>query len=225
MLKGLSAILAAAVCAGIIVGFVPQPEPAAAAATPRSAPREQSNVAINSAPVVAAASACTQTWPYYEQSCLRDSRQIGGGTDCTRHFVRLCGQSRSFKPQFPRSPNWREASDEQSLSSSLSLRSWLAVSPQRPFARRAPRVPPRRRRRSVRQPHQQGRSAGKRCREVDPGECATTVEHVGRATAGRMRAGIQPSRRAGTQAVLWSMRVVRLCAPKITPVPHEGRHP
>jgi hypothetical protein len=76
MLKGLSAILAAAVCAGIIVGFVPQPEPAAAAVTPRSAPRERSNVAINSAPVVAA-SACTQTWPYYEQSCLRDSRQVG----------------------------------------------------------------------------------------------------------------------------------------------------
>ena len=75
MLKGLSAILAAAVCAGIMVGFVPQPEPAAAAATPRPAPREQSNVAINSAPVVAAASACTQTWPYYEQSCLRDGRQ------------------------------------------------------------------------------------------------------------------------------------------------------
>ena len=74
MLKGLSAILAAAVCAGIIVGFVPQPEPAAAA-TPRPAPREQSNVAINSAPVVAAASTCTRTWPYYEQSCLRDGRQ------------------------------------------------------------------------------------------------------------------------------------------------------
>jgi len=78
MLKELSAILAAAVCAGIIVGFVPQPEPAAAAATPQPAPRhEQSNVAINSAPVVAAASACTQTWPYYEQSCLRDGRQVG----------------------------------------------------------------------------------------------------------------------------------------------------
>ena len=76
MLKGLSAILAAAVCAGIIVGFVPQPEPAAAA-TPRSVPREQSDVAINSAPVVTAAFACTQTWPYYEQSCLRDSRQVG----------------------------------------------------------------------------------------------------------------------------------------------------
>jgi hypothetical protein len=77
MLKGLSAILAAAVCAGIVVGFVPQPEPAAAAATPRPAPREQSNVAIDSAPVVAVASACTQTWPYYEQSCLRDGRQAG----------------------------------------------------------------------------------------------------------------------------------------------------
>ena len=84
MLKGFSAILAAAVCAGIIVGFVPQPEPAAAAATPRQALREQSNVAIDSAPVAAAASACTQTWPYYEQSCLRDSRQVGRAAPTAR---------------------------------------------------------------------------------------------------------------------------------------------
>jgi hypothetical protein len=85
MLKGLSAILAAAVCAGVIIGFVPQPESAAAAATPRAIPRnEQSNVAINSAPVVATASACTQTWPYYEQSCLRDLRQVGRAAPTAR---------------------------------------------------------------------------------------------------------------------------------------------
>jgi hypothetical protein len=75
MLKGLLAISAAAVCAGIIVGFVPPPEPAAA--TPRANPRnEVSDVAIDSAPVVVAMSACTQTWPYFEQACLRDSRQV-----------------------------------------------------------------------------------------------------------------------------------------------------
>jgi len=83
MLKGLLAISAAAVCAGIIVGFVPPPEPAAAAATPN--PRnELSNVAINTAPVVDAASACAQTWPYYEQSCLRDSRQVGRAAPTAR---------------------------------------------------------------------------------------------------------------------------------------------
>ena len=85
MLKGLLAISGAAVCAGIIVGFVPPPEPAAAAATPPANPRnELSNAAIKSAPVVATTSACTQTWPYYEQSCLRDSRQAGRAAPTAR---------------------------------------------------------------------------------------------------------------------------------------------
>jgi hypothetical protein len=85
MLRGLLAISAAAVGAGIIVGFVPQPEPAAAAATPPANPRsEQSNVAIDSAPVVATAFACTRTWPYYKQSCLRDSRQVGRAAPTAR---------------------------------------------------------------------------------------------------------------------------------------------
>ena len=85
MLKGLLAISAAAVCAGMIVGFVPPPEPAAAAATLRTNARnELSNVAINSAPVVSTTSACTQTWPYYEQSCLRDSRQVGRAAPTAR---------------------------------------------------------------------------------------------------------------------------------------------
>lgn len=85
MLKGLSAITAAAVCAGLIVGFIPEPEPAAAAATARLNPRtEQINAAPTSAPVVAATAACTQTWPYYEQSCLRDGRQAGRGTPTAR---------------------------------------------------------------------------------------------------------------------------------------------
>jgi hypothetical protein len=85
MLKGIFAIAAAAVCAGAIVGFIPEPDPAAAAVSPRSAPRnEQGSVVAESVPVVAVASACTQTWPYYEQSCLRDSRQAGGSVSTAR---------------------------------------------------------------------------------------------------------------------------------------------
>jgi hypothetical protein len=85
MLKGFSAILAAAACAGVIVGFVPEPDPAAAAAATRSTPRnEQGNAAVNGAPIVVTTFACTQTWPYYEQSCLRDGRQIGGGAPTAR---------------------------------------------------------------------------------------------------------------------------------------------
>ena len=85
MLEGISAIAAAAICAGVIVGFIPEPDPAAAAASSPSAPRnEKASAVADSAPVVAAASACTQTWPYYEQSCLRDSRQAGGGASTAR---------------------------------------------------------------------------------------------------------------------------------------------
>jgi hypothetical protein len=79
MLKGLSAITAAAVCAGLIVGFIPEPDPAAA-----NTRNEQVNAAPTSAPVVAATAACTQTWPYYEQSCLRDGRQAGRGAPTAR---------------------------------------------------------------------------------------------------------------------------------------------
>lgn len=79
MLKGLSAILLAGVSAGFIVGFVTEPERAAAAATPAAKlSNAQNNVAINNALLVAATATCTQTWPYYEQSCLRDNRRNGG---------------------------------------------------------------------------------------------------------------------------------------------------
>jgi hypothetical protein len=104
MLKGLAAIIAAAVSAGVVVGLIPEPEPAAAAATSRPIPRNQ---AANSAAVVAAMPACVQPWPYYEQSCLRDSRQMGGGASTARvistsysvkalvcHIARLAGGSR-----------------------------------------------------------------------------------------------------------------------------------
>jgi hypothetical protein len=79
MLKGLSAILLAGVSAGFIVGFVSEPERAAAAVTPAAKPRsEQSNPVVSRAVLVAATATCTQTWPYYEQSCLRENRRTGG---------------------------------------------------------------------------------------------------------------------------------------------------
>jgi hypothetical protein len=76
MLKGLSAILLAGVSAGLIVGFVAEPKRAVAAATPAAKPQAQRNNALvtRAVPVVATA-ACAQTWPYYEQSCLRDNRR------------------------------------------------------------------------------------------------------------------------------------------------------
>ena len=77
MLKGLSAILLAGVSAGFIVGFVSEPERAAAAASPAAKlTNAQNNAAINKALLIAAAATCTQTWPYYERSCLRDNRLL-----------------------------------------------------------------------------------------------------------------------------------------------------
>ena len=84
----------AAVCAGIIVGFVPQPEPAAAAA--RRDARVSRARRDQQRPVVTAAFACTQTWPYYEQSCLRDSRQVGR----TAPTARVIPSGYAVKPQF-----------------------------------------------------------------------------------------------------------------------------
>ena len=77
MLKGLSAILIAGVSAGFLVGFITDPERAVAAATPAKLSNTQNNAAINNALLVAATATCTRTWPYYEQSCLRDNRRTG----------------------------------------------------------------------------------------------------------------------------------------------------
>jgi hypothetical protein len=78
MLKGLSAILLAGVSASFIVGFIAEPERAVAAATPAAKPQaERNNGMVNRAVPVAATAACAQTWPYYEQSCLRDNRRAG----------------------------------------------------------------------------------------------------------------------------------------------------
>jgi hypothetical protein len=85
MLKGLSAILLAGVSAGFIVGFVTEPERAVAAATPAAKPQaERNDAVVNRAVLVAATATCAQTWPYYEQSCLRDKRRAGDAAPAAR---------------------------------------------------------------------------------------------------------------------------------------------
>jgi hypothetical protein len=85
MLKGLSAILLAGVSAGLIVGFVTEPERAVAAATPAAKPNaERNNAVVDRAVLVAVTATCAQTWPYYEQSCLRDNRRAGDAAPTAR---------------------------------------------------------------------------------------------------------------------------------------------
>jgi len=75
-------ILAAAVCAGMIVGLIPPSAPAAAAVPVQSAQaRAPSLAAVEiAAPSIAALPQrdCVRAWPYYERSCLRDGRQPNG---------------------------------------------------------------------------------------------------------------------------------------------------
>ena len=85
MYKKLLAVIAAAACAAVIVGFIPTPQPASAAKAPQAdvvaTEKTQAN-AVNTekkAPVPAAPSTtCTQGWPHYDQNCLRDSRRPNG---------------------------------------------------------------------------------------------------------------------------------------------------
>jgi len=65
---------------------VPPPAPAAAAVSGQSAPARQLNFAAadpRAAIMAAGATAirqldCREVWPYYEQSCLHDTRQPNG---------------------------------------------------------------------------------------------------------------------------------------------------
>ncbi len=80
MFKSILGVVAAAMCAATIVAFVPEPEPATAATTPQGDQHGiQAGLPIAAAPLADAGGAtCTQTWPYYERSCLRDSRRPNG---------------------------------------------------------------------------------------------------------------------------------------------------
>jgi hypothetical protein len=106
MIKKITAIIAAAACAGVIVtlvpGFAPEVAAGATQAIEPSAPRSvtvsrPAEEAVPSAEDIRNAVeqnirngsrtpkiVCAQSWPYYEHSCLRDSRKAEGNTRTVR---------------------------------------------------------------------------------------------------------------------------------------------
>ena len=111
MIRKITAVIAAAVCAGVLVTFVPglAPEVAAGASPPvdqsKAAPfnKPAEVAAANAADVRNAmeqnirdgsrnrANACVESWPYYERSCLRG----GHHTDGDPRVVRVIAMDRS----------------------------------------------------------------------------------------------------------------------------------
>jgi hypothetical protein len=83
ILKTVLAIVAAAACAGAIVGFVPEPSPADAASA--SAADDDS-------------ASCAQPWPYYERACLRDSRKPDGNARAVR-VITIANQIAPYAPR------------------------------------------------------------------------------------------------------------------------------
>lgn len=79
MIGKISAILASAACAYLLVTLVPGFTPEVAA---RAAPQPALPQAATGHDTTAAAlhrkPACVETWPYYEPECLRDDRQPDG---------------------------------------------------------------------------------------------------------------------------------------------------
>ena len=87
MVKIIIAVTTAALIATAIVAFIPPPGPAAASSETDIPSLAIATVAA--APIPAASSApidisCTQAWPYYEQSCLRNNRQQNDKTRVVR---------------------------------------------------------------------------------------------------------------------------------------------
>jgi hypothetical protein len=103
MVKSTIAIIAAAGIAGAIVALVPPPRSAIAASEvdfPSLAVATVAAAPILTADAQADVSSCAQAWPYYEQSCLRNSRPSSG----TARIVRVItgdatGASRAIKPR------------------------------------------------------------------------------------------------------------------------------
>jgi hypothetical protein len=85
MYKNLIAVIFAAGCAAVFVGILPPPAPAAAALQTN---RHDIIVSVKSDIMTPRAdlrrAGCVQPWPYYEASCLRDSRKRDGGSAAVR---------------------------------------------------------------------------------------------------------------------------------------------
>ena len=95
MIKKILAIVAAAVCAGAIVEFIPEPPPAVAAGTAPTAQSQGTSISDGNKPWVVAAArlpdirgaVCTQRWPYYEPACLHDGRRSDGKVRVVRVII------------------------------------------------------------------------------------------------------------------------------------------
>jgi hypothetical protein len=85
MYKGLCAVMAAAVCAAVFVGFVPPTAPAMAGVQTGEQAAALTAKTITAVPETEIrTAACAQAWPYYEASCLRDNRGRDGGAVVVR---------------------------------------------------------------------------------------------------------------------------------------------
>ncbi len=108
MISKILAIVAAAVCAGAIVGLIPEPTPAVAAGSSSSV--QSRGTAIpdsNKSAVVAAVriaesrnAACSHGWPYYAPVCLHDNRRPDGKA----RIVRLVTADRSVAARTLQAP-------------------------------------------------------------------------------------------------------------------------
>ncbi len=95
MIKKILAIVAAAVCAGAIVEFIPELAPAVAAGASQAAHSQGTSISDSSKPAVAAVAGipeireavCTQGWPYYEPGCLHDGRRSDGRARVVRVII------------------------------------------------------------------------------------------------------------------------------------------
>jgi hypothetical protein len=102
MIEKITAVIAAAACAGVIVTLVPGFAPEIAAHASPPADRRESTVAHLNKPMGASAanaagintSVCEQTWPYYGRSCLVDANRTTGNV----RVVRMIDLGRSAAP-------------------------------------------------------------------------------------------------------------------------------
>ncbi len=90
MFKKMLALVTAAVIAGLFVGLLPPPAPASAKTSviaASEAAADRSAIAASPPPATSFGS-CIQAWPYYEQSCLLDSREPNNAARAARVVAR-----------------------------------------------------------------------------------------------------------------------------------------
>jgi hypothetical protein len=95
MIKKILAVIAAALCAGAIVEFIPEPTPADAAGASPAVRSHRTIISDSNKPAVFAAvriaespkASCSQGWPYYEPPCLHDGRQADGKMRVVRVII------------------------------------------------------------------------------------------------------------------------------------------